>query len=478
MTGPAEFFVGISDWFIRCGARIRVAGGVSRAAIAFAAGLLSALSFAPLGIVPLYLAAVAVLVILLDASAGTAHPHRSAFWIGWCWGFGQFLLGLYWIGYAFLVEADAHAWQIPFVEVLLPGGLALFIAAATFAASWFWRAGASRIFALAIAYGIAEWLRGHILTGFPWNLPAYGWGASPAVLQTAALIGSYGLSLLTILFGASLAELASPARKAWHLPTAAAALFALLWLGGAMRMWLTHPGDVGGVQLRLVQPDVPQKEKISRLYWQRNWQELIALSHRPAAKTPTIVIWPEAAPPYVFTRVTSALDEIATLTDSSRVLMTGAVRVFRDPANDTLHAANSFYIFGPGGIVTATYDKAHLVPFGEYLPLSGLLDRLGLSQLVDGPGGFTPGPGPRTFDVPGAPSAGPLICYEIIFPGAVADQRRPGWFVNVTDDSWFGPWAGPRSIFSSPGSGRSRKASRSSATPTREFRPSSTRLGG
>jgi apolipoprotein N-acyltransferase len=124
--------------------------------------------------------------------------------------------------------------------------------------------------------------------------------------------------------------------------------------------------------------------------------------------------------------------------------MTGAVRVFRDPANDTLHAANSFYIFGPGGIVTATYDKAHLVPFGEYLPLSGLLDRLGLSQLVDGPGGFTPGPGPRTFDVPGAPSAGPLICYEIIFPGAVADQRRPGWFVNVTDDSWFGPWAGPR----------------------------------
>jgi len=430
------------DALVRSGDFLRTAKGWRRAAIAFVAGALSALAFAPYEIFPLYLTAVAVLVLLIDGAEETKRPMRSAAWVGWCWAFGQFLVGLYWVAYAFLVEADAHAWQIPFVELFLPGGLALFIALACVIAARFWRPGASRIFVLAIAYGVAEWVRGHIFTGFPWNLPAYTWGASLGVLQSTALFGSYGLSLLTILLGASLAQFTARDVRAWHLPLSLTLLFALFWIGGDIRLATTHPADVPGVHLRLVQPNVPQREKISRRYWTRNWQELVNLSLSPTHTPPTIIVWPEAAPPYIFTRSQGAMDQVAALTGTNRILMTGAVRVFIKPDN-RLGASNSLYMFGPGGALLATFDKFHLVPFGEYLPLAGLLERLGISQVVDVPEGFRSGDGPHTYNVPNAPPVGPLICYEIIFPGAVTAPRRPAWFVNVTDDSWFGPSSGP-----------------------------------
>jgi apolipoprotein N-acyltransferase len=433
---------GAGGVLVRAGDFIRMATGWRRAGLAFAAGALSALAFAPFEIFPLLLAAIAVLVLLLDGAQETKRPISSAAWVGWCWGFGQFLFGLYWVAYAFLVQAAEHAWQIPFVEFFLPGGLALFFALACAVASYFWKPGASRIFVLAIAYGVTEWIRGHIFTGFPWNIPAYAWGASLGVLQSAALFGSYALSLLTILFGASLAQLSAREARAWHLPAALTLLFALLWIGGDIRLALTPPRDVAGVRLRLVQPNVPQQEKISRRYWTRNWQSLVKLSLMPTSTPPTIIIWPEAAPPYIFTRVPDAMNEVAALTGSKRILMTGAVRVFRGQ-DDRLAASNSFYIFGSDGVLLSTYDKFHLVPFGEYLPLAEFLGKIGFTKVVDGPEGFAAGDGPHTFDLPGAPSVGPLICYEIIFPGAVVGARRPGWFVNVTDDSWFGPSSGP-----------------------------------
>jgi apolipoprotein N-acyltransferase len=431
----------------RTGHFIRTQTGWRRAGLAFGAGASSALSFAPFELFPLLLASIAVLVLLIDGAQQKKHPLLSAAWVGWCWGFGQFLVGLYWVGYAFLVDAAAHEWQIPFVEMLLPGGLALFIAAAAAAASLAWREGASRIFVLAGAYGCAEWLRGHILTGFPWNIPAYGWGASLGVLQSTALFGSYGLSLLTVLFGASLAQLAQTrGSRAWHFPAAVATLFALLWLGGDLRLALVDPGDVPGVRLRLVQPDIAQNEKYRPQYRLRNWWRLVDLSRAPAKTAPTHIIWPEGAPPFLLTRAPGALDEIANLTGSTRVVMTGAVRAMAT-ADGGFHYFNSFYIFGHGGALLATYDKFHLVPFGEYLPLSSLLQQLGITKLVDGPTGFDSGDGPHTYSVPGAPPAGPLICYEILFPGSVVGDRRPGWFVNVTDDSWFGPSTGPYQHF-------------------------------
>ncbi len=195
--------------------------------VAFVAGAVSALGFAPFGVFPLLLLGFAALVLLLD---GASTVGRAA-WIGWAFGFGQFLAGLYWVAYAFLVDAAGHAWQIPFVAMILPGGLALFFAAAAAAAKLFWREGPARIFALTAALGIAEWLRGHTLTGFPWNLAGYGWEASLAVMQSVALFGVYGLTVLTMLFGASLAEFFSP-RGARALPLAMIALFAVLFAGG------------------------------------------------------------------------------------------------------------------------------------------------------------------------------------------------------------------------------------------------------
>ncbi len=432
----------IGERLLRAVELLRGLAGWRRAVAAFVAGALSALAFAPFDVFPLLLLAIAALVLLLDGSASSKRPHLSAAWIGWCWGFGQFLVGLYWVGYAFLVDAADHAWQIPLVEFFLPGGLALFIVAATLTASFYWRPGATRIFVLTAAYALAEWLRGHILTGFPWNIPGYGWGALPGVMQSAALVGSYGLSLLTILFGASLAELADMRNpRAWHLPAAVTLLFVLLWAGGTARLAFVHPGDVPGVQLRLVQPNVAQQDKFKMRYRLRNWEELLDLSMRPAAKPPTHIIWPEAAPPVLLARSARAMEDVAILTETHRALMTGSLRGY--PSDDTVHYANSFYIFGRGARILATYDKFHLVPFGEYLPMSDLLEKLGLSKVVNSPGGFDFGDGLHTYAVPGAPPVGPLICYEIIFPGAVVGTSRPGWLVNVTDDSWFGPSTGP-----------------------------------
>jgi apolipoprotein N-acyltransferase len=192
----------------------------------------------------------------------------------------------------------------------------------------------------------------------------------------------------------------------------------------------------------MVQPNVPQQEKYVRRYVRRNWLRLVEPSLVQAQTRPTIIIWPEAAPPFLLTRSRNAMEVVAYLTGSNRVLMTGAVRAFKTP-DDEVRFANSFHIFGPGGALLATYDKFHLVPFGEYMPFADFFNRFGITKLVDGPEGFARGDGPHTYNVPGAPPVGPLICYEIIFPGAVTGQPRPAWFVNVTDDSWFGTWAGP-----------------------------------
>src|SRR6266850_7702227 len=175
--------------------------------------------------------------------------------------FPFFLVGHYWIGYAFLVDAAAHAWQMPFAMVLLPIGLGLFYAVASALCMFAWRPGAQRVFLLALMFFAAEWLRGHILTGFPWNLPAYGWGASTALLQSVAILGAYGLSLLTLLFGASLALLVTGSARAKFLPAAMAMVFLGLWGYGAARLYAASDAVVPGIRLRIVQPSTAQNEK-------------------------------------------------------------------------------------------------------------------------------------------------------------------------------------------------------------------------
>jgi apolipoprotein N-acyltransferase len=411
----------IGDW-------LRGLDGWRRLLVAMALGALSATGFAPFHLFPLLLLGLAGLALLLDG----AHGIRAAAVIGWAFAFGQFLVGLHWIAYPFMVNPAAHLWQMPIAVMVMPAGLGLFGALACGVAARLRARGAARLALLAACLAASEWLRGHILTGFPWNLSAYAWGASPEVMQGAALFGAYGLSFLTLALGLSLADLA---RRRILLPALMLAVFAGLWAHGAMR--LAQPTVfVPGVSLRLVQPNIPQAEMHGR-FIPRNWQTLTALTQSPG--NPTHIIWPESAAAFPLARSPDAMATIAQLTAGGASLITGTMRI--DAQNRFF---NSLYVFGPGGKVLGIYDKFHLVPFGEYLPLAPLLGQLGFSKLTQGLSGFSAGDGPRRFEIPGAPPMTPLICYEVIFPGAVTPQAgRPGWYVNVTDDSWFGPWAGP-----------------------------------
>jgi apolipoprotein N-acyltransferase len=417
---------------------VRGLKGWRRLGLAYVTGIISALGFAPFDFFPVLLLGFAVVVLMIDG-AGPQRRLMTGAAVTWAFGFGQYTFGMHWIAYAFMVDPVAHAWQIPFVFLFF-AALALFQFCAGALAAAFWR-GPGRVFAFAVSYGVFEWLRGHILTGFPWNIPAYGWGASLGVLQSAAVFGAYGLSLLTVLFGAALADLFAP-RPRWKIAAAVAGVFALMWIGGTVRLESVAPRTMPGVTVRLVQPNVPQAEKYVRRYKLRNWRRLLDLSREPG--NPTVIIWPEAAPPFAgLDEQPLALDQIAGLTAGRQGLITGAVRVEYLPT-DKLRYFNSLFVFGRDGRLVATYDKYHLVPFGEYLPFEAILSRLGLTKLTGIDGSFTPGDGPKTYELPGAGTLTPLICYEILFPGEVVGATRPDWLVNVTDDSWFGPWAGPR----------------------------------
>jgi apolipoprotein N-acyltransferase len=420
--------------------RLRALTAKRRFFAAIAAGAFGALAFPPVYLFPALLVSYAVLIALLGGAASNARRGRAFAKIGWAYGFGFFFVGLHWIGYPFFVNAEEHAWLMPFAIILMPAGLALFFAAAASLCGVLWRQGPQRVLLFTFAFAAFEWLRGHILTGFPWNIPGYAWGASTALLQSVSVIGIYGLSALTILFGASLVLLASRGRGAW-LPYGMAALFVALWAGGSVRLANATDETVPGVQLRIVQPATHQNEKYRPEFVQRNWDRLMDLSYAPAEIEPTHIIWPEAAPPVLLAQDENALGQIADLLGNDRVLLTGALR--REQAGGVAHTYNSLYVIGAGGRILSTYDKFHLVPFGEYLPFEDRFNALGITAIANVVSSLSSGAGPQTLDVPRAPPAGPLICYEVVFPGEVIGEERPGWFVNVTDDSWFGPSAGP-----------------------------------
>lgn len=431
------------DFLARAGSWIRGLSGWRRAGLAFGAGAVSACGFAPLQLFPALLLGYAVLLLLIDGADAGTRPLRGAAVAGWAFLFGQFFVGWHWIGFAFLVDPENHLWQMPFALVSLPAGLALYGALAAALAAYFWQDGPARIFVFAAFFAAAEWLRGHLFTGFPWNLSGYGWGASLAVLQSASLFGAYGLSFLTILLGASLAELCD---RRWRAPAAMVLLFVALFGYGVYRLAATPERFVPGVSLRLVQPDIPQPEKYRRKFLLRNWKRLVDLSAAPPDKTfgaPTHIIWPEAATGFPVARAPGALDQIALFSMRGQTLITGSDRVVEGA--DGLTFFNSLYLFPAGGGLPLVYDKFHLVPFGEYVPFARTLGAIGITKLTVG-GGFAAGDHPHLLKTPGFPGFSPLICYEIIFPHAVTDPAlpRPGWLVNITDDSWFGPWAGPR----------------------------------
>lgn len=418
--------------------------GRSRHLAAVLLGALAAASLPPVDMTPVLLIAFPGLIWLADGNSG----YKSAFALGWSFGFGFFVAGLYWIAAALFVDLAQFWWLVPFAVAGVPAGLAIFTGTALAVSHglcrWLRLGGAERILALVLCWSGAEWLRGHILTGFPWNLIGYAWsGAFPgaiAMLQLASVGGIYSLSLLTVLVACLPARLGDFSGRRTLPLVAAFLLIAVPAAWGAYRLAQGHPADVPGVTLRLVQPSIPQTFKNDPAQLLGNFRRLFALSTSPAAVAPTAIIWPEDAAPPFLDRDGGARQALAQAAPPNGYVITGTTRTDPPPEAPT-HIWNSMVAIDHAGTIVASYDKFHLVPFGEYVPLRGILP---MQKITPGTIDFSAGDGPHTIALPGLPPFSPLICYEAIFPGAVVDPaHRPDWLLNITDDAWYGFTSGP-----------------------------------
>lgn len=434
--------------------RIMLATGWRRLAIAIAAGALSALAMPPFGIWPVLALTLPVLVLLIDGAAiAGGRGYRGAFVAGWCFGFGYLVAGLWWIGEAFLVQADAFAWLIPFAVLGLPAYLAIHVGLGCVLARALWSSGPWRILALAAGLAAGDWLRGIALTGFPWNSFGYALANNLELSQSASLFGLWGLGLVTVAVLASpVALLAVRSSKRVRIvpPLLGVAVLAAMWGFGAWRLGTTEVGTVPGVKLRIMQPDLPQdqkfrydaKQSVVDLYLKTSVEQggLDGVTH---------LFWPESAFPFFLEREPDVLVRIADLLPPGAVLVSGAARAAPpDPGKTGVKVFNSLRAVGSDGAILATADKVHLVPFGEYLPFQPLLESIGIEQLTRVRGGFAAAPERHAFNIPGLPAAAPLICYEAIFPGAVLPEGpRPGLLLNASNDAWFGLTPGPYQHF-------------------------------
>jgi apolipoprotein N-acyltransferase len=437
------------------GLAIILSWGWKRAVMALVAGALSALAMAPFDAWPVLFVTFPVMVWLIDgAGAGRLRGVPAAAMAGWWFGLGYFVPGLYWIGYAFLVDASTFAWLLPFAILGLPAYLALFTAFGFALARLLWTRDASRLIALAASLTVSEWLRGHVLTGFPWNAFGYALSEPLALAQTASLIGLWGLTFLSVAIFASPAVLidgTSRGRKPWIAPAIALSLLVAMGIYGVVRLSRNPTAMVASVKLRIMQPNLQQDVRFNYAAKADVMQKYLTLSDRASGPQSTgvhdvsVLVWPESAFPFFLTREPDAMAQIADLLPKGTVLITGAVRAPDTPPGVRItRAYNSIYVIDHDGSVLSTYDKLHLVPFGEYLPFQDWMEKIGFVQLTKVQGGFIPGTRRRTMEIPNAPRALPLICYEAIFPGDVAARDdRPGWIVNLTNDGWFGISTGP-----------------------------------
>ncbi|MEO1543316.1 MAG: apolipoprotein N-acyltransferase [Pseudomonadota bacterium] len=461
--------------------------GWSRFAVAVIAGSLSVLSMAPFFFWPILFLTLPVLVWLIDgatrdqqASDGSKPIARETALRsakdGWAFAFGYFFFGLFWIGEAFLVEAETFGVLLPFAVTLMPAGLALFWGAATACSSLVWRRGVNRVFVLALALSATEYARGHVFTGFPWNTLGYALTWPVTFMQSASVIGIYGLTLITVVVCASPLVGIAMARRtpSYRHPATIGVTLALvpltiIYAYGAFRLATAETNFVEGVKLRIVQPATNQRDK-----WRSDKQSEIFQAHLDLSRTNeagskdelngvTHVIWPEAAMPFLPLSTPRALAAIGDVLPQGTFLVSGALRVtqatdstdiYRSAPGDR-RAYNSLMVFGFTGGLVSLYDKLHLVPFGEYLPFQEALEAVGLQSLTRVRGGFSTGISPRPIlSIPGLPPFVPLICYEAIFPAQVIQDAhaldagmRPGLMINVTNDGWFGNTTGPPQHF-------------------------------
>jgi apolipoprotein N-acyltransferase len=440
--------------------RVTLLRGWRRWLAAFTAGAVGALAMPPFGFLPALFLSLVPAIWLLDGTTGADlsrwAPLKAAAFLGWFWGFGYFVAGLWWLGAAFLVEADQFAWAMPFGVLGLPALLAFFSALGFALARLLWLPDARRILAFALGLTVAEWLRGHLFTGFPWNSPGMALGQNLWLMQSASLVGLYGLTFLSLCIGAAPAVLLTgrTAHARWTAPVLAAALLLGLAAFGFWRVPAEASATVPDVRLRIMQPNLPQDAKFNPRNRDAIMRHYLTLSARPdekGATAPTHIIWPESAFPFLLHRDPASLAQIGALLEPGSVLITGAARMDEPlPGEAVGKFYNAIQVIDDRGTILGSYDKVHLVPFGEYVPrvLDALIRAVGLRQFVHIPGGFEPAERPVTLAIPGLPPVAATICYEAIFPGEIlSDGPRPDLILNVTNDAWFGRTPGPYQHF-------------------------------
>ncbi|MDB5689193.1 MAG: apolipoprotein N-acyltransferase [Sphingomonas bacterium] len=413
-----------------------------RLPFAFVAGMVSATGFAPLDLWPLTIAAFAVLLAMVIDAARL----RGALALGWWFGFGHFVIGLNWIATAFTYQAAMPAWLGWIAVALLSLYLAVFPAVAT-GLAWRWGRADPVRFALifAAAWILSEWLRASLFTGFAWN--PLGVVALPigGTARIATLVGTFGLSGLVALAAGGLLMLVRGRRLAGAVALLVAPAAAALLVQLPART--TQPAAAqAGALMRIVQPNIGQDKKWQAGFEGANYRRLFALSGAPAGE-PRLLLWPEAAVPDYLEEEPRVRRRLAGLLGPRDVLLTGGVALEFGGNGRVIAARNSLFAMNAASRLLWRYDKAHLVPYGEYLPMRPILSAIGLSRLAPGDLDFWPGPGAQSFVLPGFGVIGVQICYEIIFPGHVVDAaHRPTLLFNPSNDAWFGAWGPPQHL--------------------------------
>ncbi|MEI8320709.1 MAG: apolipoprotein N-acyltransferase [Alphaproteobacteria bacterium] len=353
------------------------------------------------------------------------------------WAF--FMMPLYWIPSALFVEIESFWWLVPFCFAGIPAALAAIYTVVSFLVPWRRRSPVLKLFLFAVFWVVAEFVSSFIFTGFPWALIGYSWDSLP-MLQFASVGSVYGVSFFSILvLGAPYLWLQNY-RSPW--PWVILALWGGIYSWGYYRLE-KNPTQFTGVSVRLVQPNIPQVFKWEYGLQESNLRKILNLVERPAAQPIQVVIWPEAAFGFDLEKDSHFCFKVAASLPSGSTLVTGAMRYAGR------QGFNSVFALSSGGDILATYDKHHLVPFGEYIPLRRYLEMVfpknHLRIITAGLGDFAEGPGPRTLAINNIPPFSPLICYEVVFPGQVVDPtHKPDWLLSVTNDAWFGDTAGPR----------------------------------
>lgn len=429
-------------------------------------GGLSALGLAPFHFFPILWITFPLLILLLDGAVASIDKQglgrlMPAFWVGYGFGFGYFVAGLWWLGSAFLVNAETFAWLLPLAVIGLPLFLALFFGAATAVSRVFWQDGWARIVVLAVCFAFFEWVRGTILTGFPWNSLGYLLAINDIMIQSVSLLGIYTYGFLAVLiFAAPVVLLDQPSERTGpskgFLVFISLLVVCLIGFGG-FRLTGAKDEYVAGVQLRIIQPNIAQKDKFKPEKAGEIVERYLSMSSRSTRPgdlgllSTTHLIWPESAFPFFLTEQPNVLAAIRQLLPTGTTLLTGAVRAEpKRTGQKERNIYNSLYMISHRGEIKDAYDKVHLVPFGEYLPFESVLEGMGLSSIVEVPGGFSAGPRRRSVETPNAPPFLPMICYEIIFPfqvSAAKNTDKAEWILNITNDAWFGITSGPYQHF-------------------------------